>query len=245
MFEAFCYPFSSFLTLTYSDENLPLSPSGLAQCSVADAQKFLKRFRYYLGQLSIDPARINGGILRYFVTAELGRQTLRPHLHGALFGIDPIVAEIVVQQAWTLGHASVSEFNANRASYLLKDVVKGRFTGDHPLLGDRSPEFNLRSKNPALGVPILDHLEKLQRLPAGQRDIEATGDIRWFARRNGQKLLLDDFLRSGLRKRLDVGETARERGRGSGTGYDASLEEEARKQNDKLLRAIRRKQYLL
>lgn len=74
MLETCCHPYSSFLTLTYDDDNLPndgsLSPTHL--------KNFLKLLRSKL------PNQI-----RFYAVGEYGPKNLRPHYHLALFGVMP------------------------------------------------------------------------------------------------------------------------------------------------------------
>ena len=64
---------SSFITLTYDDENLPENGS-LCPSHVRD---WLKRIRK-----KVEPRK-----LRYFLVGEYGDETKRPHYHVALFGV--------------------------------------------------------------------------------------------------------------------------------------------------------------
>ena len=64
---------SVFLTLTYSDENLPDDLS----ISKRHLQLFLKRLRKQSGRKGI----------KYFATGEYGESTQRPHYHAIVFGV--------------------------------------------------------------------------------------------------------------------------------------------------------------
>lgn len=121
--EASLYPSNWFLTLTYSPEHLP--PHGALQHR--DWQLFAKRVRRSLGSF------------RYLMCGEYGPQTLRPHYHALLFGLDLPDAERTgmrrghsvfrskrLEQAWGLGLlelGSVSPMSARYcAGYVLKDT---------------------------------------------------------------------------------------------------------------------------
>lgn len=75
--EALDYANVWFVTLTYDDEHLPLSPSGLPTLRYSDVQKFLKRLRTNSGQK-----------FRYFAASEYGDRTQRPHYHLIIYGLD-------------------------------------------------------------------------------------------------------------------------------------------------------------
>jgi hypothetical protein len=68
MHEARAYEDSSFVTLTYSDDNCPKS------LTYVDFQKFMRRLRKRLGST------------RFFVCGEYGDEKRRPHFHAGLFG---------------------------------------------------------------------------------------------------------------------------------------------------------------
>ena len=74
MHEASLHDENSFLTLTYSDENLP--PGG--SLHLPDFQNFMKRLRK-----SIAPKRV-----RFYHCGEYGDILSRPHYHALLFGYD-------------------------------------------------------------------------------------------------------------------------------------------------------------
>ncbi|WNK14958.1 MAG: replication initiator protein [Microvirus sp.] len=74
MAEASVYNETAFLTLTYSDDNLP----GLKKTpslSMVHLQKFHKRLRHHIGAI------------RYYAVGEYGDRTQRPHYHGCYFGL--------------------------------------------------------------------------------------------------------------------------------------------------------------
>ena len=71
--EASLHENNCFVTLTYSDKNLPKYNS----LELRDFQKFMKRLRKHF----------DGGI-RFFHCGEYGDKNGRPHYHAILFGID-------------------------------------------------------------------------------------------------------------------------------------------------------------
>lgn len=72
--ESQMHPDNSFVTLTYSDENLK-SP----KLKYEDFQLFMKRLRFTYPNNTIS----------YFVTGEYGEKTKRPHWHAIIFGYSP------------------------------------------------------------------------------------------------------------------------------------------------------------
>lgn len=69
-----------FITLTYDEEHVPVDEELMVPVvSKRDIQLFMKRFRKELSAL--------GYSCRYFICAEYGPKTLRPHYHGILFDL--------------------------------------------------------------------------------------------------------------------------------------------------------------
>lgn len=150
--EAMMHERASFVTLTYSPENVPWY--GL---DLGDLQRFLKRLRKRSGRL------------RYFAAGEYGPSTNRPHFHVALFGVDleerhehsPVLEEV-----WSRGFNTCSEFTPGRARYIAgyatkkqqgprseDELVCNFETGE---LVARRREFCVMSRRPGIGRPFFD-----------------------------------------------------------------------------------------
>lgn len=163
---------SMFLTLTYSDEELPADGS-LERDAVP---RFFKRLRKRLGSLRV----------RYFQCGEYGSENLRPHYHVALFGFrDPdlcrwsvssagfdLYRSPVVESAWKFGHVAVGELDFASAQYVAGYVTKkltvSKMTGEreyrrwenrYQRLDEATgemvavePEFASMSNRPGLGA---------------------------------------------------------------------------------------------
>lgn len=129
--EAQLHKRNSFVTLTYSPENVPRD-GGL---DVTHWQKFAKRLRKAIGPF------------RFFHCGEYGERNKRPHYHACLFGVDfsadriewkpskygslyvsPLLAEV-----WGLGHCSVGALTYESAAYVARYCMK-KLTGD---MGER------------------------------------------------------------------------------------------------------------
>jgi len=119
--EAQKWPQSSFVTLTYNNENLP-PHSGL---QYADLVKFWKRLRKQTG------------LLRYYAVGEYGDKSLRPHYHACIFGQDFFEGAILLrekptrlwtqpflEECWGLGQVSVGTLNYETARYTASYVTK-------------------------------------------------------------------------------------------------------------------------
>ena len=162
---------NTFITLTYSDENLP---EDLSVCKY-ELQKFIKRLR-------------KQHEIRYFAVGEYGSQTNRPHYHVIAFGHPnclygrtrgknccPICLSMA--KTWGLGHIYLGEVSDDSAGYVAGYVVKG-WTRELPL--DRSPEFTLKSLKPGIGEGFAHEMaSELLRLDRGSvpRSVRRNGRL--------------------------------------------------------------------
>lgn len=142
-----------FITLTYSDENLPFTFGGVPNLCKRDFQLFMKRLRK-----DLSPTQI-----RFFACGEYGSKTQRPHYHAILFGVDTSVSELVAKN-WPYGMVACGECNAYTIQYVAGYVLKKLVD---PRKGDtRNPEFTLSSRNPGLGSPAIPAIaETLKKYP--------------------------------------------------------------------------------
>lgn len=109
-----------FVTLTYSDENIPHHANGTPTFCKSDLQKFNKRVRKHLSKLS-GYSEIQG--YKYFLVAEYGPTTLRPHYHAILFNLptnDLEEARKFLEKRWDKGFVTVSFLNSKRIHYTAK-----------------------------------------------------------------------------------------------------------------------------
>lgn len=152
-------PASFFLTLTYNDDNIPLTESGLPTVRRADVLLFIRRIRRRLGSRS----------LRYYLVSEYGPKTFRPHYHGLFFLYTDVVLSVdlfrIFEEAWcdssegsSLGFISATPCNPARIGYCASFHV-GK--GSLPDFGDVDypPDecFCIMSRRPGLGSSYLDN----------------------------------------------------------------------------------------
>jgi len=123
MHEASLWKHNAFVTLTYSDENLPLDGS----LDKSHWQLFMKRFRQ----------RRNGAKLRYFHVGEYGEQSGRPHYHALLFNCgfpdryawrSNTYRSKELEETWGLGHCELGEVTFESAAYVARYSLK-KITG--------------------------------------------------------------------------------------------------------------------
>lgn len=201
------HEFSSFVTLTYSDENLPPGGSLL----VKDAQDWLKRLRR-----SVEPLKI-----RYFLVGEYGDETQRPHYHAALFGLPGCVFGYRIRalrtrckcpscdrirSTWSKGGTDCAFLEPESAQYIAGYTTK-KMTNKHDpyvieWLNGRAPEFARMSLKPGIGAAAMEDVADLLTSDSGIIALENGNDVP-FALQHGKKLKpLGRYLRNVLRKTL-------------------------------------------
>lgn len=163
---------NSFLTLTYSDENLPL----LGTLVPEDHQNFIKRLR----------KKLSPQIVRYYHCGEYGDENLRPHYHCILFGYRdpdlvpwvtspsglPLYRSPLLENTWGLGHVLVGEVTLDSAQYVASYTTKkltvskqsseadfrkweARYLRVNPSTGEIheiAPEYSTQSNRPGIGA---------------------------------------------------------------------------------------------
>lgn len=141
MHEASLYENNCFITLTYSDENLPLNGSLDYDAPVLFMKKLRKKF---------------GPNIRSYGCAEYGEKYKRPHYHLCLFNHDfhdkkpfnhthwgnndnRLYNSNDLESLWDLGHSSVGKFTFETAAYVARYVTK-KITG--PAAADHYQSIN-------------------------------------------------------------------------------------------------------
>lgn len=187
LLESYEHPASSFVTLTYNEEN---KPDGLVKKHL---QGFLKRLRQ-----EVAPRKF-----RYYAVGEYGEESGRPHYHAILFGIYPS-EEKAIERCWKMGFIMLGTFSSASGSYVAGYVVKGLTKSGHPSLLGREPEFALMSRKPGLGIGVVKRIIKAY----GTRSGIAAADVQhWFGERyqaEGKKYPLGRYLKSKVIEGLGI-----------------------------------------
>ncbi len=154
MHEARMHQSNLFVTLTYSDEELPNNGEVIAK----DFSGFVKRLR-----------KTQERKISFFGCGEYGERTQRPHYHALLFGIEFLdrdcgfdTSRPDVWRSETLDHlwgrglcegGSVTMASASYvAGYVRKKVKRKDYARANPLTGELlAPEFSRMSLRPAIG----------------------------------------------------------------------------------------------
>lgn len=165
------WPANSYVTLTYSTENMPLGGS----LCLRDVQLFMKRLR---------KSREDTGRVRFFLGGEYGEDNKRPHYHALLFNCgfpdrvlhssnkrgEPLYISRELETLWGLGFCTIGEVTFDSAVYCAKYALK-KVTGDpaqahyqvYDEFGevfDRRPEFAVMSRRPGIGATYYEKFGK-------------------------------------------------------------------------------------
>lgn len=161
--EASLRPDNCFLTLTYSDESLPVDGS----LNYKHVQKFLRALRKKVGKI------------RFFACGEYGEDKFRPHYHLLIFGYDfpdkvkikllksncTIYRSKMLEELWKHGNSSIGEVTFESAAYVARYCMK-KITGpnaidhyarvtDGMVTYSVEPEFAHMSLKPGIGAEWL------------------------------------------------------------------------------------------
>lgn len=138
---------SCFITLTYSDENLPQNGS----LDKSELQRFIKRLRFALGDQKI----------KYFACGEYGDDSDRPHYHAIILGWRPDLKDLKLAtikngkkifsskflcSVWSLGNNSVGSVTYDSCRYVVDYIMK-KYNGQtaKEVYGDRVVPFRICS----------------------------------------------------------------------------------------------------
>jgi len=151
--EASMYDNNCFITLTYSNENLP-----------ADGSLHKKHFQDFMKRLRKKYPTQPPGI-RFFHCGEYGEQFNRPHYHACLFNFDFNDKELfairddnrlyvseALSSLWPFGYCVIGDVTFESAAYVARYITKkvtGEKAADH--YGDLQPEYATMSRRPGIG----------------------------------------------------------------------------------------------
>ena len=159
--EASLHEENAFITLTYDDDHLPAGGT----LKKKDYQDFMKALRHYYY-----PKRI-----RYYMCGEYGEQSVRPHYHACLFGLDftdkvcytekqgiRLYISSTLNHIWKKGFTTVGEVTFDSAAYVARYIMKkinGEKAYEHYKsidfetgeIFDLIPEYTTMSRRPGIG----------------------------------------------------------------------------------------------
>lgn len=182
--ESLMHDSSIFITLTYSNEELP--PNGSL---VKDHfQKFLKRYRTHIA-----PRKI-----RIFYCGEYGDKTARPHYHAIIFGAST-ADEPIIRKCWPFGSIiDVQPITLGRIRYIAGYCQKKLIYKTLP--AGCEPEFREQSRKPGIGALALPSI--LATLKKTDCQSLLLDDVPKALSLNGKLLPLGEYMRNKLREDL-------------------------------------------
>lgn len=116
-----------FVTLTYSDEYLPIDNS----VNKSDLQNFFKLLRYYYSKK-----------IKYYAVSEYGERLARPHYHAIIFGLPDYGVYELLEKSWKQGFIKIGTVTPASISYVTKYVI-----GKDQYPENTTPPFALMSKS--------------------------------------------------------------------------------------------------
>lgn len=139
-----------FITLTYNNDNLPVTKNGFLEIRKRDLQNFFKRLRKAHSSKKKNPQYYKQSI-KYYAVGEYGGRFKRPHYHVILFNANVNLVEL----AWTnsnkvfkgksMGQIHYGYVSGASVGYTMKYISKPSKIPIHRN-DDRTPEFSLMSK---------------------------------------------------------------------------------------------------
>lgn len=140
-----------FITITYSDENIPYDPTtGIITLRKRHLQKFIKRLRK-------EHSKLTDHKLRYYAVGEYGSKTNRPHYHAIMFNLYPSLIPDL-DRIWKNGFIHVGNVNDKSIMYVSKYHVNANKNQD-----DQEPEFAIMSRRPGIGSNYIEKTKDWHR----------------------------------------------------------------------------------
>lgn len=184
MHEADLWPNNYFLTLTYSDENLPSDFNVHRE----RLQKFMKDLRrYYKYHFDHDE-------IRFYGVGEYGENSARPHYHVCVFNLpipdlvyyksnelgQALYTSEILERVWSAGFVVVGDLTWDSAAYVARYMMKKLKGKDakevYQSLGIE-PEFSAMSRMPGIGRAWYD-LHKDEMYKFDEVFLKSNGRIR-------------------------------------------------------------------
>lgn len=160
-----------FITLTYNDENLPVSEYPDENGELHESYTLVKKhFQDFMKRLRRHYEYHSDGLkIRFFACGEYGGKTRRPHYHAVLYGIDfsedrfvhektkdgyVLYRSPTLEKLWPYGYSMIAEVNWNTCAYVSRYCTKKKYGKQNIYYQTFNilPEFNLMSRRPGIGA---------------------------------------------------------------------------------------------
>jgi hypothetical protein len=183
-----------FVTLTYDDDNLPITSTG-------DPTLEPKRLRKWAQNVQ-KVARF-----RYFLVGEYGARFGRPHYHLAVFP-DTDVPISQITDEWKCGFTSTYPLDVGNVFYMLKDLTKSvrdkEKDSERRALTGQEGEFRTSSRKPPIGAAFISVLVASYSTVAGKTYVEKNGDVGRSFRFRGKILPISRYVLGKVREALGI-----------------------------------------
>lgn len=225
--ESYSHEHSSFITLTYDDDNLYYNNGLHATLNPKHLQNFLKRIRR-----AVSPTK-----LRFYAVGEYGDKSWRPHYHLALFGYEPCWRGEtrkdyhakgrsccppcdLIKSKWEYGGIDNARVESDSAGYIAGYVTKKLTKKEDERLEGRHPEFSRMSRKPGIGALNIDLLAETLFSQFGKHALTEHGDVPTSLTHGKRQLPLGRYLREKLREGIGSDDKPKERAK---EAYQAEL----------------------
>lgn len=177
---------ASFVTLTYSDNFLPINDSGVITLRKSDFQKFNKRFRINLMRNNLNIP------YKFIACGEYGGKLSRPHYHIIMLGITKSIADEFVPLSWNHiknGISDIGSLARGGLNYVLKYCTKTSLGKDAKKLYDDN----------GVERPFICHSKSLE-LDYFVRNLQEIEDNNFALHHKGKLVSLPNY----YRKKYDI-----------------------------------------
>ena len=172
---------ASFVTLTYSDNFLPVNDSGIITLRKSDFQKFNKRFRINLMRNNLNIP------YKFIACGEYGGKLSRPHYHIIMLGITQAIADEFVPLSWNHIENGISDIGSlarGGLNYVLKYCTKTSLGKDAKKLYDDN----------GVERPFICHSKSLE-LDYFERNLQEIEDNNFSLHHKGKLVSLPNYYR--------------------------------------------------
>jgi hypothetical protein len=203
--ESYAHEKKSFLTLTYSDENLPTNYRDIPSLNKTHLQTFFKNLRSKLETP-----------IRYYAVGEYGTagsRGINPHFHVLLYGADQEQAE-AIHDSWRLpagrgkqgepaGFVYIGDITDQSIAYVAGYVQKkNKYNKDMYDEFEITPEYSTMSLRPTIGASAIPKFVELFK--AKPEYLTEYGDVPYSVNHGSRALPLGNYLREKIREGLDL-----------------------------------------
>ena len=148
----------AMVTLTYNDENLPLTLEYIPTLKMKHIQKFQKLYKYYAEKMFGKEYAKN---LSFHNAREYGECGNRPHYHVLVHGSNRSEAKRIAEKAWKKGFIHVGDITPQSIEYVcgyISDKIKKEDENYPSLMPGQEQEGGTMSRRPGLGYGAIQKI---------------------------------------------------------------------------------------